>query len=179
MRVERAQVEEINVTYCPEDLRAMLRFEDSDGEIKPIPEDATLHIDGDQLRVRFFQERTVTNDIPGIVVGEPVEEDSRFKFSQYDVDHQVPDDAAGVWACRIYAVLLQADEPMTSKDILSTLTVHIGPGPIRRGIRVLENIGAIEYCGMRYPQVRDNRQLRRMRSFRPTRRREEQVTSEE
>jgi hypothetical protein len=179
MRVERAQVEEVSVTYCAEDLRAMLRFEDSDGAIKPIPKDATLHIDGDQLRVRFFQERTVTNDIPGIVVGEPVKEDSRFQFTLDDVKDQVPDDSTGAWAVRIYGLLLAADEPMTSKDILAALKVHIGPGPIRRGIAELEKITAIEYCGGRYPQVRDNKQLRRMNSYRPTRRKEEPVTSEE
>lgn len=180
MRVERAQVEEINVTYCEEDIRAMLRFEDSDGKTKPLPEDASIFIDDGKLRVRFFQERTVTNDIPGVVVGEPVAEDSRFKYTQDDVRRMLGyDSTVDVRAAEIYGMMVEADEPMTSKDVRAALHSQIGLGAIRKSIIALEKIAAIEYCGSRWPQARDGRQLRKMNSFRPTRRKEEQVTSEE
>lgn len=177
MKVERSQVEEVSVTYCDSDLRDMLRYEDSDGESKPIPEDATLQIVDGGLRVRFFQERTITNEIPGARIVEPVEEVSRFKYTREDVAAMLKYGAKGARALDIYCILMRADEPMTSKDIRASLTPEVGLAHLRRSINALEQANVIEYCGARYPQVRDNKRLRRMHSWRPKRRSEGSVTS--
>lgn len=178
MKVERAQVEEVSVTYCHVDLREMLRYEDSDGVLKPIPEDAILQIVDDGLRVRFFREQTITNEIPGAVVDKP-EEDSRFQYTDEEVEVVLPDTAAGTRALDIYRLMKEVDEPMTTKDISKGLTPAVNVCIVRKSLGLLRQTRAIECCGTRFPQVRDHKRLRRTEAWRPVRRTNSSVTSEE